>query len=375
MKILFTGGGSGGHFYPLIAVAQSINNLAKEHKLVNVKLFYMAPQPYDERLLFENNITFIKNTSGKFRRYFSILNVIDFFRTIIGTCKALWTMYWLYPDVVFGKGGYVSFPALFAAWFLRIPVVIHESDSVPGRVNKWAGRFARKIAVSFPDASEFFDKTKVAFTGNPVREELTHPITEGSREFLHLEKDIPVIVFLGGSQGAQLLNQTLIDILPNLVEKYQIIHQAGKANMNYVKTTSEAVLLTSNNKSRYQYFEHLNSLSLRMAAGVADVIVSRAGSTLFEIAIWKVPSILVPITDSNGDHQRKNAYSYARSGASIVVEENNLTPHVLLAEIDRLMENPADREKMKIAAGTFARTDSAHLIGQEILAIALEHEK
>src|SRR3954470_7332156 len=107
MKILLTGGGSGGHFYPIIAIAQSINSLALENKLVDVKLYYMAPQPYDDRLLYENKITFVQSPAGKMRRYFSIMNVIDIIRTFIGTIKAVWKIYWLYPDVIFGKGGYV----------------------------------------------------------------------------------------------------------------------------------------------------------------------------------------------------------------------------------------------------------------------------
>jgi UDP-N-acetylglucosamine--N-acetylmuramyl-(pentapeptide) pyrophosphoryl-undecaprenol N-acetylglucosamine transferase len=375
MKILLTGGGSGGHFYPIVAVAQAINTLAREHKLVDVKLYYMAPQPYDERLLYENNITFVRNTAGKIRRYFSILNFFDFFKTIFGTIHAIWKVYWIYPDVVFGKGGYVSFPALFAAWFLRIPVVIHESDSTPGRVNKWAGKFARKIAVSYPDASEFFNKAKVAFTGNPIREEIMHADREGSYEFLHLERDVPTLLVLGGSQGAQSINQTLMDILPQLLEKYQIVHQVGKNNMEFVKLTSQVVLLTSPHKDRYHPHDHFNSLTLRMAAGAADLIISRAGSTIFEIAVWGVPSVIIPIPQSISHDQTSNAYSYARTGAAVVVEETNLTPHLLKAEIDRLMESQADRDKMKAAAKNFARTDAARLIGQEVISIALEHVK
>jgi UDP-N-acetylglucosamine--N-acetylmuramyl-(pentapeptide) pyrophosphoryl-undecaprenol N-acetylglucosamine transferase len=373
MKILLTGGGSGGHFYPLIAVAQSIHDQAEQHKLFDVKLYYMAPQPYDERLLFENNILFLKNSPGKRREYFSILNFFDIFKTFFATIKALWQIYWLFPDVVFGKGGYVSFPALFAARFFRIPVVIHESDSVPGKVNKWAGKFAQKIAVSFPDAASFFPKDKVAYTGNPVREELKHPVKDGSREFLQLERDIPVVLVLGGSQGSQLINETVIDVLAPLVEKYQILHQVGSNNAKYAKTTSNAVLLTSPNKSRYHLVDSFNSLSLKMAGGAADLVISRAGSTIFEIAVWGVPAILIPITESHGDHQLKNAYNYARTGAAIVVEETNLTPHTLKAEIDRLIESPKDREKMKAAALAFARIDSADLIAQEILAIAVDH--
>lgn len=374
MKILLTGGGSGGHFYPLIAVAQAINKLAKDNKLVDVKLYYMAPQPYDKRLLFENGIAFVQMPAGKVRRYFSILNFFDFFRTIIGVFRAIWRMYWIYPDVVFGKGGYVSFPAIFAARFLRIPVIIHESDCVPGKVNKWAGKFARKIALSYPAAAEFFPKDKVAFTGNPIRQELTHPVREGAHEFLHLESNVPLLLILGGSQGSQLINDTFADILPNLVEKYQIIHQTGPNNFAQMKAVAGAVLINNPHKNRYMPFDNLNSLALRMAAGIADLVISRAGSTIFEIAVWGTPAILIPITDSNGDHQRKNAYSYARTGAAVVMEEANLTPHVLLAEIDRLMGDANERGKMRKAAATFARIDAADLIAQELIAIGIEHE-
>lgn len=374
MKILLTGGGSGGHFYPLIAVAQSINRLAKENKLIDVKLYYMAPQPYDRRLLFENNITYVQVSAGKVRRYFSLLNFFDIFKTGFGLIRAIWKMYWIFPDVVFGKGGYVSFPALFAARFLGIPVIIHESDCVPGKVNKWASKFAKKIAVSYPAAAEFFPKDKVAYTGNPVRQELTHPVKEGAHEFLHLESNIPLILILGGSQGSQLINETIVDILPTLVEKYQIIHQVGINNVGIVKALSGSALLTSPHKGRYMLFDHLNSLSMRMAAGIADLIISRAGSTIFEIAVWGIPSIIIPITDSNGDHQRKNAYSYARTGAAIVMEELNLTPHVLAAEVDRIIEDAGERGKMRKAALGFARTDAADSIAQELIAIGIEHE-
>jgi len=375
MRILLTGGGTGGHFYPIIAIAQAINKLAKEGKLVDVELYYMAPQPYDSRALYENKITFIQGSAGKMRRYFSILNFFDIFRTAWGLVQALWRMYFLYPDVIFGKGGHVSFPALFAARFFRIPVVIHESDSVPGRVNRWAGKFARKIAVSFPQAAEHFPKEKIAYTGNPVRQELLDPNPAGGHEFFGLDKNIPTIFIIGGSQGSQIINDNVVNALPKLVAKYQIVHQTGKNNLDYVKQTASVNLYNNPHQERYKPLENLNVTSLKMIAGIADVVVSRSGSTIFEIAMWKIPAILIPITDSNGDHQRKNAYNYARTGAAIVVEENNLTPNLLASEIDRLITDTAEREKMKQAAEKFARADSAQLIAQEILTIALEHEK
>lgn len=374
MRILFTGGGSGGHFYPIIAVAQELNNLIKEKRLLGAELYYMSPSPYNAGVLFENGITYKKNYAGKVRRYFSLLNITDAFKTGLGIIQSTIEVFKLYPDVVFAKGGYASFPVLFAAKFLRIPVVIHESDSVPGRVNAWAGKFAEKIAISYSEAASYFPKDKVALTGNPVRHDLALPITAGAREFLKLEPTVPVIFVIGGSQGAKLINEILLEGLPNLVKKYQIIHQTGKNNFQEVKSTADAVLYESQNKDRYKPFDYLNELSMRMAAGASEVVVSRAGSTIFEIAAWGIPAILLPIQDSNGDHQRQNAFSYARSGAGIVIEEANLTAHILESEIDRLITHEGEREKMKVSAKNFYKPDAARLIAEEILKIGLSHE-
>jgi UDP-N-acetylglucosamine--N-acetylmuramyl-(pentapeptide) pyrophosphoryl-undecaprenol N-acetylglucosamine transferase len=374
MRILFTGGGTGGHFYPIIAVAEEINNIVKEKRLLEPELFYMSPNPYNQGLLFENNITYLSTSAGKLRRYFSILNFFDLFKTGWGILTSLFRMYRLYPDVVFSKGGYASFPVVVAARILRIPVAIHESDTTPGRVNAWAGKFADKIAVSYPEAAEFFKKERVAHTGNPVRKDIAVPITDGAREFLHLEENIPVVLFLGGSQGAQLINDVLVEALPRLVEKYNIIHQTGKKNLEENKATAEAVLFNSPHKDRYKPFDYLNALAMRMAAGISSVIVSRAGSTIFEIAAWGKASIIIPIPESISHDQRTNAFAYARSGACEVMEEKNLTAHLLEAEIDRLMNNVEQREKMEHAAKAFYKPDAAHQIAEEILKIALSHE-
>ncbi len=151
MKILFTGGGTGGHFYPIIAVAKEIQKVTKQEKLLAPELYYMAPTPYDARELFENNILYQKIAAGKMRRYFSIRNFFDLFKTGWGVLSAVFAVFSLYPDVIFGKGGYGSFPVLLAAKLFRIPVIIHESDVKPGRVNTWAGKFAYRVMISHPD--------------------------------------------------------------------------------------------------------------------------------------------------------------------------------------------------------------------------------
>src|ERR1035437_7170754 len=258
MKILFTGGGTGGHFYPIRAVAEAIEDKVAEKRLIKPSLYYMAPTRYNPRALFDHEIEFVYVPAGKIRRYFSFLNFTDFFKTITGIFIALIRMYSIYPDIVFGKGGYGSFPALMAARILRIPVVIHESDTSPGIVNKWAGKFAERIAISYPEAAKYFPADKAVLTGNPVREDIVVPITEGAKEFLNLKDNIPVVLILGGSQGAANINDIILEGLSELVKNFYIIHQTGKENFIECKSTSEAVLFNSEFKDRYKPFDYLN---------------------------------------------------------------------------------------------------------------------
>lgn len=374
MKILFTGGGTGGHFYPIIAVAEALTEKAKEKKIIPPKLYYMAPTRYNPRALFDNDIEFLAVPAGKVRRYFSLLNFTDVFKTIAGIFIALIKMYSVYPDIVFGKGGYASFPALFAARILRIPVVIHESDNSPGRVNAWAAKFAQRIAISYPEAAEHFKKEKVAYTGNPIRKEIREPLTNGAREFLNLEGGTPVVLILGGSQGSALMNDVLIDSIVELTTRYQVIHQTGKKNFDLVKDTMEIVLKGNPNSYRYHPFDYLNDLAMRMAAGISDVVVSRAGSSIFEIAGWGLPSIIVPLNKEVSHDQTANAFSYARSGACTVIEEHNLTDGILISEIDRIINNQSIRDRMKQGAKEWSHPDAADKIAQVILELALKHE-
>jgi len=375
MKVVFTGGGTGGHFYPIIAIIERLNELLEREKFIDVEIYYLSDNPYDERILFENGVRFKKLTAGKLRRYFSFLNVIDLFKTIFGVIRAIGALYVLYPDVVVGKGGYASFPTLIAARILRIPVIIHESDSVPGRANIIASKFARRIAVSYPEAAEFFPKEKTAFTGNPIRRAVAIPMREGAHDILKLDSTVPIILILGGSQGAAIINDAIMQAAPRLTEKYQIIHQVGVKNLDAMQNMAEVVIGKSQYRDRYKMYGYLNEITLRTSAGVASLVISRAGSTIFEIAAWGIPSIIVPITDSNGDHQRKNAYAYARAGGCIVIEEANLTTNLISSEIERLMTDTPLREKMSTSAKSFAKNDAAEKIAEEVLFVLKEHAK
>jgi len=375
MKILFTGGGTGGHFYPIIAVAEQIKKIIENEHLLPPEMYFMSENPYDANLLLENEIKFRKSTAGKMRRYFSVFNIIDSLKTFFGIIKAIWQIYVIFPDVVFSKGGYSSFPTVFAARLFGIPVIIHESDSRPGRVNKWTGKFAKKIALSYDSAAKFFPEEKVAVIGNPIRKEILIPQKNGAYEFLKLRKDIPVILILGGSQGSQKINDAILKILPDALSKYQIIHQTGEDNLEEVRQIASIVLKDNPNADRYLTFGYLNDLATKMSAGIAELIISRAGSAIFEIAAWGIPSIIIPIPEEISHDQRTNAYTYARSGGAIVVEEKNLTPNLLMSEIDRLFGDRQEMENMKEGSKSFAVADAAEKLARQIIKMALRHEK
>ena len=376
MKIVFTGGGTGGHFYPIIAVAEKVNQIIDHEHIIGAKLYYISDSPYDREMLFENGLTYEEIQSGKIRTYFSLKNFSDIFKTLFGVIGALFKLFSIYPDVVFGKGGYAAFPTIFAARMLRIPVIIHESDSAPGRVNKWAGHFARKIAVSFLEAGAYFPKERAAWTGQPIRQEIEQPAdhTEALKYF-KLESELPVILVLGGSQGAELINNTVLDALPRLVKNYQIIHQTGVRNFDIVQGRAQVVLTDSEYKARYISIPFLNNLAMKMAAGAATIIISRAGSALFEIAAWGVPSILIPFTSSHADHSKKNAFNYARAGACSVIEEGNMTANILSAEVERIIGSKALYDEMTQSAKAFHKPDAAGKIARALVDLALSHEK
>lgn len=375
MKVLFTGGGTGGHFYPIIAVAEKLNEMAVDQKILDMELFYISDTPYDKRSLEDNHIQFFELPTGKQRVYFSIQNFFDVFKTFFATIRAIFMLYRIFPDVIFSKGGYPAVPVTIAARVLNIPLIIHESDSVPGRANKMAGKWAEKIAISYKEAVEYFPTEKTAFVGNIVRKGLRTPLREGAFEYLKLKSALPVIFILGGSQGAKLINDTVLDALPELVTRYQVIHQTGVKNFDEVKVISDLALKDSEFKQNYYPYPYLNTLAIRMCAGVAGLVVSRAGAnSISEIASWGIPSIIVPITRSNGDHQRNNAFNYARTGACLVIEESNLKPHVLIEEADRLFANPEIMKKMSEATAEFVTPDAEEKIAQEIINIGLTHE-
>ncbi|OGZ96662.1 MAG: undecaprenyldiphospho-muramoylpentapeptide beta-N-acetylglucosaminyltransferase [Candidatus Sungbacteria bacterium RIFCSPLOWO2_02_FULL_51_17] len=371
MRILFTGGGTGGHFYPIIAVARELRKLAEEERILDLQLFYIGPDDFGREDLIKDNIIYYRVFSGKLRHYFSPMNALDSLFILLGILQAAIKLLALMPDVIFSKGGYGSIPVLFVAHLYRIPVIIHESDTIPGKVNRWSSKFARRIAVSFDSSAAFFPKGRVALTGNPVRKRIFGGNIEEAKTDLNILTENPVILITGGSQGAEKINNAVLEVLPNLLEHYEIIHQAGEKKFEDATIQANATL-SSADKTRYHLYPFLRESQLRQAYAVSHLVIARAGSgSIFEIAAMGKPSILIPLKNAAQDHQRKNAFEYAKAGAADVVEEDNLSPHILLAEVEKLFRNPAKMKAMGEAAQKFARIDAAEVIAREILHIGL----
>ena len=378
MKIVFTGGGTGGHFYPLISIAEAIEDVCAERILIEPELIYMGPPPFDKVALLEHDIQYHPSAAGRMHRYPTILNIFSFFAVMSGIFTTTIQLFNIYPDIVFSTGGFAAFPTLYAARLLRIPVVIYDADATPGRVSLWSSKFARWIAIAHPDAADKFPKKvhdKIARVGHPIRKEIASPAKEGGYEFLKLDPAVPTIFVMGGSQGAQAINGTVLDALPDLVQSYNVIHQTGTANLKEVAGIASVVLKDSRYPERYRAFGLLNTLALRMSAGIATIVVARAGSgTIFEVASWGIPSILIPIPEDVSHDQTENAFSYARTGAAIVIEQHNLAPHVLISEINRLVADAPLRAKMSESARAYARPDAARKIATILLESGISHE-
>jgi len=378
MRIVLTGGGSGGHFYPLIAVVEAIEDICKERRLLEPQLYYVGPHPFDNAALLEHEIEHLPSPAGRLRRYQSVWNVLGVFQTAWGIVRATMQLFHLYPDVVLSTGGFAAFPTLYAARILRIPVVIYDADATPGRVSLWSSKFARWIAVAHADAAMKFSahvRDRIVQVGHPIRKEIAHPSKEGGHEFLKLEPAVPTIFIMGGSQGSRAINNVVLDALPELVSDYNVIHQTGTANLAETSDIASIVLKDSRYEDRYKIFGLLNTVSLRMAAGIASLVLARAGSgTIFEVASWGIPAILVPIPEDVSHDQMENAFSYARAGGAVVIEQKNLTPHLLAAEIHRIIVDEVIQARMKEAAHSYARPDAARKIAGALLEITLEHQ-
>ena len=368
MKILFTGGGTGGHILPIVAIVREIRKISGSK---DAQFFYLGPQDdFGTMFLSQEGIKVSKVLAGKLRRYGGVKailrNVVDLFVFVpLGIAQAFWKLFFLAPDLIVSKGGYGALPATLAGWLLRIPIFLHESDSVAGFSNRIGATFALKLFTSFPRTKNL-SLEKAMVIGNPIRTEMFAGSKTEAAEIFKLTGK-PVLLVLGGSQGAQRINDMLLLTLNDALDVCEIIHQTGEKNFEQVVAEAKVVVKPPKD-ALYHARPFLAENELKHAYAVSDFVVSRAGSgIIFEIAALGKPSILIPLPESAQGHQIENAYEYARTGAAIVLEELNLTPHFFLEKLKYLFANLQELQKMSQSALSFAKPDAARDIARYVL--------
>jgi len=343
-KIVLTGGGTAGHVTPNIALLPSLKEAGYE-------VFYIGSYDgIEKKLIEEMDIPYYAISSGKLRRYRSFKNLSDPFRVMKGFGQALKLMKQIKPDIVFSKGGFVSVPVVLAAGKNKIPAIIHESDMTPGLANKIAIHAAVKICCNFPETLNFVPADKAELTGSPIRAELLCGNKIKGLELCGFTAKMPVILVIGGSSGAVRVNEAVRNILPELLEKYQVVHICGKGK------TDE----TLNKVQGYVQFEYSNK-ELRDLFAMCDIVISRAGANaICELLALKKPNLLIPLSASasRGD-QILNAISFKQQGFSSVLPEEDITPETLLDAVNELYNN---RDKYFYAMESSQQGDSINLI-------------
>lgn len=372
MKILFTGAGTGGHVFPLVAIAREIRRIYPKKPASqqggDLEFYYLGPKDDFGIILLQQEDLIIKTiVSGKLRRYFAWQNFTDVLLKIpFGFLQSLFLLLKIRPDLVFSKGGSGSIAVTYAARILRIPVFLHESDVVPGLSNQATAKWAKKIFISF-EKTEYFDPNKTTLTGNPIRKEILDGDKKIAGEIFNLTFSKPIFLIIGGSQGAEAINDFILRIINDLLKNYEIIHVTGRENLK--EESAEAQVVEEKDLDKYYHpVGFLDEEKIKHAYAAADLIISRSGAgSIFEIAAVGKPAILIPLPSAAGDHQSKNAYAYAETGAAEVIEQENLTPNFFMEKIQLLFLHPEKLEAMRQSALAFAKPLAARAIAREIL--------
>lgn len=357
-RILLAGGGSGGHIYPLSAIAEEIQRLSPQYHR-HVRLRFIGAGDILAREAKRLGISHRRVLAPKWRRYGSWRNAADLLKVPFALIQSIFLVWIWMPDVVLVKGGYAAFFPALAARLLLVPIVVHESDSIPGKTNLYWGKHARRVFVAFENAAKYFRADRVELVGNPIRSLLLQlPAQPQARALFGLSENKPVVFITGGSQGAQALNDIISLSILELVKTYSVIHQCGAGHEDKLLASVAPSL-----HEVYKVYGTLDADQMARAYAAADVIVSRAGSAIFEIAAAGKPAVLIPLDGAAQDHQTVNAQEFAKHGA-IVLPQSNLAPHLLIQEIARAFDQ---RATLGPALKKFARPDAATRIAKELL--------
>lgn len=382
--IVLTGGGSGGHITPILAVAAEL-----KHRKPHARLIYIGQigDKLGDMPAADEHIDEVYSVrAGKFRRYHGegllqlldiptfLKNVRDFFYVLAGILQSRKLLRTLEPDVIFVKGGFVGVPVGLAAAQLRIPYVTHDSDAIPGLANRIIGRWADRHAVALPKEVYSYPANKTVTTGIPLRETFV-PVTTGLRAKYRRQIDVPekasLLFVIGGGLGAQRVNRAVVEAVPHLLGEFRdlrVVHVTGHANQAEVSGLySERLSRAEQGRVRVLGFV----TEVYQYSGAADVIITRAGATnLAEFAQQGKACVIIPSPFLTGGHQLKNAQYLADQGAAVVLSESELAadPNRLAKRTSELFHNPAELRQLGERLAAFAKPRATEELADILLA-------
>ena len=359
IDVVIAGGGTGGHTSPGLAVAALLRERSRTCAWIG------SHSGIEAQRVPRSGIPYVAISTGKLRRYWAGQNVADLVVNVpAGMLNALRILRALRPRVVFGTGGFVALPVMFGAALLRVPVVLHEQTAVPGLANRLGARFARRIAVTFPDKAGCFPASRVVVTGNPLRPELRAGSRSSAIARFQLDPAVPLVYVTGGAQGAHRINRVVGEALLSLVGQAQLIHQCGDnpATGDRQWLEERRTALPTGLAHRYTVVPYVGD-ELAGIYAAAALVVARAGAgTVNECCQLGVPALYVPLPGTRGDEQTENARLVERVGGAVVLPQSMLTAERLVHEVQKLLADPAALKQMGEHARTLAVPDAAERI-------------
>jgi UDP-N-acetylglucosamine--N-acetylmuramyl-(pentapeptide) pyrophosphoryl-undecaprenol N-acetylglucosamine transferase len=339
MKILVTGGGTGGHIYPALAFV----NYVKAQEPQTEFLYVGTEKGLESKIVPDYNLPFQTIEIQGFKRSLSLQNFKTVYLFLASIRKAKKIIREFKPDIVIGTGGYVSGAVVYAAHQLKIPTIVHEQNSIPGITNKFLSRYANKVAICFSDVAQYFPKEKVVLTGNPRAQEVATAQTSDILSEFQLDPQQPTVVIFGGSRGALKINQAFIEAFPLFCEKpYQVLYASGE---RYYQELQKTLKLSQKQLTNISIQPYIKKMVDVMAN--SNLMVGRAGATsIAEFTALGLPAILIPSPYVTNDHQTKNAQSLVKAGAVEMISDQELTGQRLVAAVDAIMLDPEKRQRM-----------------------------
>jgi UDP-N-acetylglucosamine--N-acetylmuramyl-(pentapeptide) pyrophosphoryl-undecaprenol N-acetylglucosamine transferase len=373
MRILVSGGGTGGHIYPALAVARILR------ERYGAELLYLGDEHgLETRIVPKEGMPFATIQAGRLRRYVSAGMLTDLGRVPVGMAQALQHVRRFRPHAAFTSGGYVAVPAGVAARTFGAPLLMHQQDVSPNLANRLLAPFATRISVSFPPSLACFPKRKTTLSGNPVRDPIlamAHASPAALKARLGFDPALPLLLVTGGSQGARHLNQVVTAALPYVLPACQVLHVSGL--LTYEETRAEVQSQLTGDPTggrmaaRYQLHAYLDE-PMPAALAASDIVLCRSGAaTLAELAVLGKPSLLVPLPPGfTGSPQQINAEMFVRTGAATMILDKNLTADSLRAALLPLLADAARLASMGAAARTLARPHAAAELADAVAALA-----